>query len=303
MSTTETVNPDWVNIDSWPTEQAVAAMLDGQAQAIAAIQSQVPAIARAAEAAADRLRVGQGRLLYAGAGTSGRVAVQDGVELWPTFGWPEDRLGYVVAGGLDALMKAVEGAEDDRDAAIAQVEVLAVTASDVFVGVAASGRTPFTMAALETARAKGALTIAIANNAEAPLAKAADHGIIAVTGSEAIAGSTRMKAGTAQKAILNLLSTAIMLRLGRVYNGLMVDMIISNDKLLKRGQDMVREITGCSDRVAANALDAANRDIKKAVLIVRGMSADDAAALLARHSQILRAALDEVMDEARAEVS
>jgi N-acetylmuramic acid 6-phosphate etherase len=297
MSTTESVNPDWVNIDSWPTEQAVAAMLDGQAQAIAAIQSQVPAIARATEAAADRLRMGQGRLLYAGAGTSGRVAVQDGVELWPTFGWPEDRLGYVVAGGLDALMKAVEGAEDDRDAAIAQVEALAVTASDVFIGVAASGRTPFTMAALETARAKGALTIAIANNAEAPLAKAADHGIIAVTGSEAIAGSTRMKAGTAQKAILNLLSTAIMLRLGRVYKGLMVDMIISNDKLLKRGQDMVREITGCRDIVAVNALEAANRDIKKAVLIARGMSADDAAALLARHSQILRAALDEAKGE------
>jgi N-acetylmuramic acid 6-phosphate etherase len=297
MSTTESVNPDWANIDSWPTERAVAAMLEGQAQAIAAIQSQVPVIAKAAEAAAERLRMGQGRLLYAGAGTSGRVAVQDGVELWPTFGWPEDRLGYVVAGGLDALMKAVEGAEDDRDAAMAQVEALAVTASDVFIGVAASGRTPFTIAALETARSKGALTIAISNNAETPLAKAADHGIIAVTGSEAIAGSTRMKAGTAQKAILNLLSTAIMLRLGRVYNGLMVDMIISNDKLLKRGQDMVREIAGCSDEIAAHALTAADRDIKKAVLIARGLSTEDAAALLAKHNQILRAALDKAIGE------
>ncbi len=292
MSTTETVNPDWVDIDRWPTEKAVAAMLEGQAAAIAAIQSQISVIANAAENAADRLRKGQGRLLYAGAGTSGRVAVQDGVELWPTFGWSEDRLGYVIAGGLDALMKAAEGAEDDRGAATDQVDALNVSNDDVLIGVAASGRTPFTIAAIETARKHGALTIAIANNAAAPLADVADHGIIAVTGSEAIAGSTRMKAGTAQKAILNLLSTAIMLRLGRVYKGLMVDMIISNDKLLKRGQDMVREIVGCSESVASASLDTAGRDIKKAVLIARGMTGHEAEDLLERHGRILRAALE-----------
>jgi N-acetylmuramic acid 6-phosphate etherase len=166
----------------------------------------------------------------------------------------------------------------------------------VLIGVAASGRTPYTIAAVEAARAAGALTIAIANNPDAPLLAAAEHALLAATGSEVIAGSTRMKAGTAQKVILNILSTAIMLRLGRVYRGLMVDMQISNAKLLARGQAMVETLTGCSAADAASALALAGNDIKAAVLIALGDNAERAAARLAAHDGVLRAALAEQGD-------
>jgi N-acetylmuramic acid 6-phosphate etherase len=291
MAGTETPDPRFADIDRWPTVDAVTAMLDGQAEAIAAIRSQTGAIAAAAEAAAAVLKSG-GRIAYAGAGTSGRVAVQDGVELGPTFGWPETRLVYLMAGGMDALAHSAEGAEDDGDDARAEVVANGIGKGDVLIGVAASGRTRFTIGAVEAARAAGALTISIANNADTPLLAAADHGIVAATGSEIIAGSTRMKAGTAQKAVLNILSTAIMLRLGRVYRGLMVDMIISNEKLLHRAHGIVRAITECPDDVAIRAVAAAGQDIKAAVLIALDHSADSAMALLAAHDGILRDALE-----------
>ena len=290
MSTTETVNPDFSDIDSWSTLAAVKAMLDGQQDAIAALRGLETFIANACDAAAALLISG-GRILYAGAGTSIRIAVQDGVELGPTFGWPADRLDYVIAGGPPALMTSAEGAEDDGDDAREQVAALAVTSSDILIGVAASGRTPFTVAAVEAARALGALTIGIANNPDTPLPRVADHGIVAATGYELIAGSTRMKAGTAQKAALNLLSTGIMLRLGRVYRGLMVDMVISNDKLLLRGQQMVAELSGCNAKTAAAALQAADNNIKKGVLIAMGYSESASKTALDQSGQILRAAL------------
>ncbi len=291
MAGTETPDPRFADIDRWPTVDAVTAMLDGQTDAIAAIRSQTRAIAAAADAAAVVLKSG-GRIAYAGAGTSGRVAVQDGVELGPTFGWPEARLVYLMAGGMDALAHSAEGAEDDADAARAGVATHKISKGDVLIGIAASGRTRFTIGAVEAARTAGALTISIANNAGTPLLNAADHAIVAATGSEIIAGSTRMKAGTAQKAILNILSTAIMLRLGRVYRGLMVDMVISNEKLLHRAQGMVRTITDCPEDVAIHAVEAAGHDIKAAVLIALGHTADSAKALLALHDGILRDALD-----------
>jgi N-acetylmuramic acid 6-phosphate etherase len=291
MSKTEELDPRFADIDTWPTVSAVNAMLDGQVAAIASIKGQTGTIADAADAAADRLKVG-GRIAYAGAGTSGRVAIQDGVELGPTFGWPETRLVYLMAGGMEALAHSAEGAEDDGDAARAAVLAHGIGANDVLIGVAASGRTPFTIAAIETAGAAGALTIGIANNPDSALLAAADHGVLADTGSELIAGSTRMKAGTAQKAVLNLLSTAIMLRLGRVYRGLMVDMVISNEKLLHRAQGIVRTLTNCSDSVAIAAVETAHHNIKAAVLIALGKSAKDAAALLDRHDGTLRDAID-----------
>lgn len=297
MSTTEDRDPRFADIDRWPTGDAVMAMLDGQIAALTAIRAAVPAIAAAAEAAAERLRnggqSGGGRLVYAGAGTSGRVAVQDGVELGPTFGWPADRLAYLIAGGMAALAHSAEGAEDDAAAARMAVAAEAVGPGDVVIGVAASGRTPFTLAVIDSARHAGALTIAIANNPGSALLAAADHALLAATGSEIIAGSTRMQAGTAQKAMLNMLSTAIMLRLGRVYRGLMVDMQISNDKLLARAQAMVAALAGCEDTAAAAALEKANRNIKAAVLIARGETPAQATARLAAHGGILRAALEE----------
>ncbi|HTG39907.1 N-acetylmuramic acid 6-phosphate etherase [Sphingomonas sp.] len=287
---TETIDPRYIDVDQWPTALAVEAMLEGQLAAIAAVGSQTMAIARAAEAAAERLGA-QGRLVYVGAGTSGRIAVQDGVELYPTYNWPQERLGFLMAGGLAALTEAAEGAEDDADAARAEIAAARLGAQDVVIGVAASGRTPYTVAAIAAAREAGALTIGIANNHHTVLPESAHHGLVAETGTEIVAGSTRMKAGTAQKAMLNLLSTAIMLRMGLVYRGRMVNMRISNDKLRLRGQAMVRDIAGVDLTRAGRALDAAEQDIKLAVLIAMGATADEARQLLLTHRQQLPLAM------------
>ena len=254
-------------------------MLEGQLAAVAAIHGQVRAIADAADAAGDRLRRG-GRLVYVGAGTSGRIAVQDGVELFPTYNWPQERLVFLMAGGLDALTRSAERAEDDADGARARIGAAAVGREDVVIGVAASGRTPFTVAAIAAARSAGALTIGISNNADTPLLSAAEHAIAIVTGSEIVAGSTRMKAGTAQKAVLNMLSTTTMLRCGLVYRGLMVNMRVSNDKLLQRGQAMIRDIANVSDEDAVAALEQAGLEIKPGVLIAMGADRDQADHLL-----------------------
>jgi N-acetylmuramic acid 6-phosphate etherase len=295
MSNTEDRDPRFADIDTWATIDAVNAMLEGQIDALVSIRDRTNAIALAAGAAAARLAAG-GRVVYAGAGTSGRVAVQDGVELGPTFGWPEARLGYLLAGGMSALSHSAEGAEDDEAAGRAAVAYQWIDRNDVVIGVAASGRTPFTLAVIEAARAAGALTIAIANNPDTPLLVAAEHGLLAETGSEIIAGSTRMKAGTAQKAVLNILSTAIMLQLGRVYRGLMVDMQISNDKLMARGQAMVASLAACSNEVAAKALEQSNHNIKLAVLVAMGMEQAAAAALLSAHQGNLRSAIGQSAD-------
>ncbi len=289
--TTETVNPRFVDIDSWPTDEAVEAMLEGQLSAITTIKTQVSKIARASEAAAERLMKG-GRLVYVGAGTSGRIAVQDGVELGPTFGWLAERLVYILAGGLEALTKSAEGAEDDMVDARAQIEAVHISACDVVIGVAASGRTPFTVTALDVARKLGALTIGVSNNPASALLEVSEHQLLAETGSELIAGSTRMKAGTAQKTILNLLSTAIMLRSGLVYRGMMVNMVISNEKLRLRAHGMIEALAECTNNVAITALTAADGNIKKAVLIAMGLKISDATDLLASHDQNLRWALD-----------
>jgi N-acetylmuramic acid 6-phosphate etherase len=295
MPTTEDHDPDFVDLDRWPTIRAVEAMLDGQLAALAAVRATTGAIAAAADAAALRLAAG-GRLVYSGAGTSGRVAVQDGVELGPTFGWPDTRLVHLLAGGIAALSHSAEGAEDDMPAARMAVAEAQVGHGDVVIGVAASGRTPFTLAVIDSARAAGALTIAVANNPGAPILAAAEYGLLAATGSEIIAGSTRMKAGTAQKAILNILSTTIMLRLGRVYRGLMVDMQISNEKLLARAQAMVASLAGCPEDVARCALEQTDGNIKAAVLVAMGKSPAEANARLAAHGGTLRAALDAALD-------
>lgn len=278
---TETVDPRFADVDRWPTLSVVETMLEGQLAAIAALKDQTGAIAAAAEAAALRMHKG-GRLVYAGAGTSGRLAVQDGVELTPTYNWPSDRLVFLVAGGTGALMRSVEGAEDNVEVARSEVAAAEVGPNDVLIAVAASGRTPYAVAALEAARARGALTIAIANNPGTPLLAAADHPIVADTGAEIVAGSTRMKAGTAQKAALNMLSTAIMLRCGLVHRGLMVNMRISNEKLFHRARRMVATLAGIDEARAADALDLADKDLRRAVLIARGLSPQDAADRLAQ---------------------
>jgi len=289
---TETPDPRFADVERWPTISAVEAMLEGQLAAIAALKGQTDSIATAADAAATRLRKG-GRIVYVGAGTSGRLAVQDGVELVPTYNWPPERLVFLLAGGTEAMTRSVEGAEDDAGKARAEVLAASVGPDDVLISVAASGRTPYAVAALEAARENGALTIAIANNPSTPLLSAANHAIVADTGSEIVAGSTRMKAGTAQKAALNILSTAIMLRCGLVYRGLMVNMRASNEKLRHRALCMVATLAETDEDRAADALARADNDLRRAVLIARGFSPQDAADRLARAGGDLGEALAE----------
>jgi N-acetylmuramic acid 6-phosphate etherase len=291
MKKTETVSARYATLDLWPTADAVEAMLEGQLAAAAAVRSATGIIAAAAEAAADRLRGGQGRLIYAGAGTSGRIAVQDGVELGPTFDWPESRLHYLLAGGAQAITASVEDAEDDADDGRTRIAEAKTAAHDVVIGVAASGETPFTVAAVEEARKTGALTIGVAGNEGTRLLETAEFGILLPTGEEVIAGSTRMKAGTAQKIALNLISTAIMLRLGLVHGNLMVAMRSNNKKLVHRAMEIVRTIAGSSVEAAKAALIQTDGDIRTAVLVARGMSVADARAELAAANGVLRQAM------------
>ncbi|HEX2137686.1 MAG TPA: N-acetylmuramic acid 6-phosphate etherase [Microvirga sp.] len=280
-------------LDSWPSLDVLAALYEGQLAAVAAVRGALPAIAAAAEAAVPRLR-GGGRLVYVGAGTSGRIGVQDGAELPPTFNWPDERVVYLMAGGEGALLRAVENAEDSVEDGVVRIRAAAVGLSDVVIGVAASGTTPFTVAALREATARGAQTVGVSSNAGAPILSASTHPILVETGEEVVAGSTRMKAGTAQKIVLNLFSTLVMIRLGRVYRGLMVHMRATNAKLRRRAELMVAQITGCSDSTAVDALAQADGDVKIASLMVQGVDRALAEALLARNDDNLRLALADI---------
>lgn len=289
---TETRDPRFTDLDAWPVDQAIGAMVEGQLAAVAAVASARHQLAAAVEAAAIRLRGTHGRLVYGGAGTSGRIAVQDGVELHPTYGWPWERMAFCMAGGQDALMVAVENAEDDAVAGADEMDRLAVGPDDVVIGVAASGRTPFTLGLIRRAGERGALTIALANNPGAPLLEAAACPVLLDTGPEPVAGSTRMKAGTSQKVALNLFSTALMIQLGDVYRGLMVGMKATNEKLRVRSVRIVSELAAVDPAAAAEALERAGGDIKHAVLFSTGVTdPDDRTALLASAQGSLRAAL------------
>ncbi len=290
VAATEDVDPRYAEFDAWPLAKAMEAMWEGQMSAVAAVREALPGLTAAAEAAAGVLG-DAGRLIYVGAGTSGRVAVQDGAELTPTFAWPASRVVFVMAGGDGAFTRSVEGAEDDVKQGEAQIEAADVGPMDVVIGVAASGSTPFTVAAIARAAALGAVTIGLANNAATPLLDAARHPVLLATGSELLAGSTRMKAGTAQKIALNLISTGIMIRLGRVYRGMMVNMHIANAKLERRAERMVADIAGCGAPEAAAALKAAGGDIKLATLLALGFGREAGRMALARHGGNLRLAL------------
>ena len=294
---TEAVSPRFEALDTWPTPDVVAALVEAQIAAAASLVSVRERLGAAADEAARRLRDSSGRILYAGAGASGRLAVQDGVELHPTFGWPHERLVLLMAGGEGALTRSTEGAEDDAGAAEERIEALGLGPADVAFVVAASGRTPFAVAAARAARARGALVIGLAGNLGAPLLEASDHPILLATGPEVVAGSTRMAAGTAQKAALNVLSTAIMVRLGRVHGNLMVDLASANVKLDRRRIEILRRIAPSSEDEARGALDRAGGRIKLAALTLRGMGRDAALALLERTDGDLRAALEEATRE------
>jgi N-acetylmuramic acid 6-phosphate etherase len=287
---TERASPRYSDIDVWEPLDIAEAMIEGQFTAVAAVRAARFALLGAAFAAQERLRSG-GRLVYVGAGTSGRLAVQDGAELIPTFSWPQDRLLLLMAGGRDALVQSVEGAEDAVDQAARLVQQHEIGGADVVVAVAASGTTPFTLSCLREARRRGALTIGIANNRDTPILKEANHAIWLDTGAESIAGSTRMKAGTAQRITLNVFSSLVMVLLGRVFDGLMVDLQAVSEKLVRRSESILMRLTGRSSEQAREALRRANGNVKLAVLLLHGCNVKEATSVLEGAGGQLRAAL------------
>ena len=277
--TTERSSPRYSSIDVWHAEDIAESIVESQFAAVAAVLAARKEIAAAVVAMHARLQH-EGRLIYVGAGTSGRLAVQDGAELAPTFGWPQQRLVLIIAGGEKALLRSVEGAEDDAEEGARLINQHEVNAHDVLIAIAASGSTRFTMACLRQAKLRGALTLGIANNKTSPILEEADHPIFLDTGAEPIAGSTRLKAGTAQKVALNTLSTSLMILLGKVYRGLMVDVRAANEKLVKRSEDILIQLTGRNREDARDALSSANGSVKLAVLLLNGCDLNAAKQLL-----------------------
>jgi N-acetylmuramic acid 6-phosphate etherase len=290
---TERASPRYSDIDVWAPLDIAEAMIEGQFTAVAAVRAARTAVLQAALAAAERLRKG-GRLVYVGAGTSGRLAVQDGAELVPTFSWPQERLLLLIAGGRNALLRSVEGAEDAVDQAARLAQQHDIGSDDVVIAVAASGTTPFTVSCLNEAKRRGALTIGVANNRDTPILKEADQAIWLDTGAEPIAGSTRMKAGTAQRITLNVFSSLVMILLGRVYDGLMVDLQAVNQKLVRRSEAILTRLTGRSGEEAREALRRANGNVKVAVLLLHGCDLKEATEVLDRAGGQLRAALADI---------
>jgi N-acetylmuramic acid 6-phosphate etherase len=289
-SDTEAVSPRYRGLDTWSNEDVLDALWDGQARAIAAVRRALPSISRAAEAMVERLGA-TGRIIYVGAGTSGRLAALDGVELGPTFGWPDHRTVFLLAQGPVLTPKQTSEFEDDAPRARQAMLALKPGPSDAVIAVAASGTTPYTRAAALAAAECGALVIAIANNADAPLFDPADVPILIDTGAEIISGSTRMNAGTAQKAALNLLSSLLMIRLGHVYDGLMVNLSVGNEKLRRRAIRILMRITGCPAEVAAAALERCAGRVKAAALVIKGLTPAEASEALLRSGDNLRRAL------------
>jgi len=287
---TERASARYSGLDLWNPDEILDALIESQLAAVAATRAARPALERASLAMETRLRY-RGRLVYAGAGTSGRLAVQDGAELMPTFSWPEERLVLLMAGGRDALVRSIEGAEDEIQLGAQLVQQHVVDSRDVLIAVAASGTTAFTVSCLREAKRRGALTIGIANNAGTPILEESDHPIWLDTGAEPIAGSTRLKAGTAQKIALNLLSTLLMILMGRIYNGLMVDVQAVNQKLVRRSEDMLIRLTGCSRDAARAALPRAHGSVKLAVMLLHGCDPERGAQLLDQAHGRLRSAL------------
>jgi N-acetylmuramic acid 6-phosphate etherase len=290
--TTEAFRPELAEIDRLPTLEIAKLMNGEDATVPAAVAARLPQIAAAIDAVAERMARG-GRLVYAGAGTAGRLGVLDASECPPTFATDPSQVVGLIAGGPGAMVTSVEGAEDSRELAAKDLDALGLTDRDTVVGVSASGRTPYAVGAVQHARARGALTVGLSCNADSPLAAAADHGIEIVVGPELLTGSTRLKAGTAQKLVLNMFSTITMIRLGKTYGNLMVDVRASNDKLRARSRRIVALATGAADEEIERALAATDGEVKNAILtILGGVDGPTAKRLLAQSGGHLRTALE-----------
>ncbi|MGC8635068.1 MAG: N-acetylmuramic acid 6-phosphate etherase [Candidatus Limnocylindrales bacterium] len=292
---TEQVRPELGRLDQMAVDQLVALMCADARRATDVVVAAGPAIARAVEAIVERLERG-GRLIYVGAGTAGRLGVLDASEAGPTFNVRPGQVMAILAGGTAAFSEPAEDAEDDAAAAAAALDEIGVAESDAVVGVSASGLTPYVLGAVDWARARHALTVGVACNAGSPLCARGDLAIELPVGPEVIAGSTRLNAGTAQKIVLNILSTATMVRLGKTYGNLMVDVRATNEKLRDRASRIVAEITGASPAQARETLQSANWETKVAVLMLAGeIDAPNARARLRGAHDRLRPALEELV--------
>lgn len=292
MLKTETPSSQHPDLDLYELPQLISAFVEDQLEAVAAVRAAGPQLALAVVAALPRIQAG-GRLVYAGAGTSGRLGVLDSVELYPTFSWPRERAVALIAGGRDAMFVAVEGAEDDREQGARDLQAVVIGPNDVLLALAASGGTPYVLGALEAARAAGALTIAFANNAQAPVTAAAEIGITLDTGPEVISGSTRLKAGSAQKMALNTFSSSLMVKLNKVYGNLMVDLKATNAKLLRRAVALTMRASGAEEAQARAVLERCDFHVKVAVVALRRqISVDAARQLLDRAQGSVRQALN-----------
>ena len=290
---TEQPSAEHSQLDQYGTLALVQALSEDQARALSAVTRAQVQIAAAVDGAYQRLAVG-GRLIYVGAGTSGRLGVLDGVELRPTFDWPQERLVTLIAGGERAMFEAAEGAEDDEALAEADMQAVQLTPQDVLIALAASGSTPYALACLRLARQSGTFSIGVTNNPGSPLARLADAPIELETGPELISGSTRLKAGTAQKIALNTFSSSLMVRLGKVYGNLMVDVVVTNAKLRRRAIKLTQLASGADGERALAALEQAEMHVKTAIVMLRGdLDAATARARLAAAGGHLRRALGE----------
>lgn len=286
-------NPDTMDIDRLSTIDILRRINDEDKGVAFAVEKVIPEITEAVERIVAAFRNGA-RLVYIGAGTSGRIGVLDASECPPTFRVPSGMIVGLIAGGPDALVRATEGAEDSAARGRQALEEISLTAADVVVGIAASGRTPYVIGGLTYARKIGATAIALSCNPDSAIASVADIAISPVVGPEVLTGSTRMKSGTAEKLVLNMLTTASMIRIGKTYQNLMVDMHASNKKLLARAVRIVVQATGCSLDEARDALDKTNNDVKLAILItMTAMSPDEARLALEGAGGFLRKAIED----------
>ncbi|TPN01937.1 MULTISPECIES: N-acetylmuramic acid 6-phosphate etherase [unclassified Mesorhizobium] len=286
-------NPRTVDIDLLPTIDVLRKINDEDRAVPAAVEKVLPEIATAVDRIVLAFQKGA-RLIYIGAGTSGRLGVLDASECPPTFGVPEDMVIGLIAGGPDALVRSTEGAEDDPRMGVRALQDIGLTANDVVVGIAVSGRTPYVIGGLTYAKQVGATTVALSCNPASTIAGIADIAISPVVGPEVLTGSTRLKSGTAQKLVLNMLTTASMIRIGKSFQNLMVDLNPSNKKLVARATRMVMQTTGCTAQRAKQALHQTGNDVKLAILVtITGMDVEAARAALAKAGGFLRRAISE----------
>ncbi|MBO6771113.1 MULTISPECIES: N-acetylmuramic acid 6-phosphate etherase [unclassified Thalassospira] len=290
-SRTEDFDSRFAGLDQWSDADFLMALWEGQMRAVASVGPILGDLATAANGIARRLG-GGGRLVYVGAGTSGTVAWQDAKELGGTFGWPESHTIVMLAGGVQSAPNEFNGAEDDTSLAEREISQNNISENDAVIAIAASGATPYTVRALELARDRGAFTVGICNNQDGKILGVAETGIFLDSAPEVVAGSTRMGAGTAQKAALNILSTLVMNKLGRLFDNLMVGMRAENIKLRGRAVRIVSHIAYCDAELASDALEKSDFDIRVAVLVTKGHSPDQAKEILALSNGNLRAALE-----------